>query len=67
MNDREYDIAFLEIKIHNDELMREWLLHKLGRRAEVLLNAERTQTVQATNAEDFQTATNAEVWPAAGR
>ena len=40
MRDREYDIAFLEIKIRNDELVREWLLHKLGRRAEVLLNAE---------------------------
>lgn len=36
MRDREYDIAFLEIKIRNDELVREWLLHKLGRRAEVL-------------------------------
>lgn len=36
MRDREYDIAFLEIKIRNDELMREWLLHKMGRRAEVL-------------------------------
>lgn len=36
MRDREYDIAFLEIKIRNDELEREWLLHKMGRRAEVL-------------------------------
>ena len=40
MRDREYDIAFLEVKIRNDELEREWLLHKLGRRAEVLLNAQ---------------------------
>jgi len=40
MRDREYDIAFLEIKIRNDELEREWRLHKLGRRAEVLFNAE---------------------------
>ena len=60
MNDREYDIAFLEIKIRNDELMREWLLHKLGRRAEVLLNAEENQeTIQAANAESFPTPTNA--------
>ena len=43
MNDREYDIAKLEIKIRNDELMREWLLHKLGRRAEGLLDAEENQ------------------------
>ena len=39
MNDREYDTAKLEIEMNNDELMREWLLHKLGRRAEVLSNA----------------------------
>lgn len=41
MRDREYDIAFLEIKMRNDILEREWLLHKMGRRAEVLLNASR--------------------------
>ena len=39
MRDREYDIAFLEVKLRNDELEREWLLHKMGRRAEVLFNA----------------------------
>ena len=51
MNDREYDIAFLEIKIRNDELEREWLLHKLGRRAEVLFNEEENQeAIQAPNA-----------------
>lgn len=43
MRDREYDIAFLEVKMRNDELEREWLLHKLGRRAEVLLNAQENQ------------------------
>lgn len=43
MRDREYDIAFLEVKIRNDELEREWLLWKLGRRAEVLLNAQENQ------------------------
>ena len=41
MRDREYDIAFLEIKMRNDELEREWLLHKMGRRAEVLFNGEK--------------------------
>ena len=44
MRDREYDIAFLEIKMRNDELEREWLLHKMGRRAEVLLNGQENQT-----------------------
>ena len=43
MRDREYDIAFLEIKMRNDELEREWLLHKMGRRAEVLLNGQENQ------------------------
>jgi len=43
MRDREYDIALLEIKIRNDELEREWLLHKMGRRAEVLFNGEENQ------------------------
>ena len=46
MRDREYDIAFLEIKMRNDELEREWLLHKMGRRAEVLLNGEENQQRQ---------------------
>ena len=43
MRDREYDIAFLEIKMRNDILEREWLLHKMGRRAEVLLNGQENQ------------------------
>jgi len=33
MDDREYDIALLEIKLQNDILEQEWRLHKLGIRA----------------------------------
>ena len=36
MKDREYDIAYLEIKLKNDELEREWYLWKLGRRGELV-------------------------------
>jgi len=46
MIDRDYDIAFLEIIIRNDELEREWRLHKLGRRAEVLLNANQSRIIE---------------------
>ena len=42
MDDREYDIALLEIKLKNDSLEQEWRLHKLGIRAR-LLDAETTQ------------------------
>ena len=56
MNDREYDEAKFEIEIRNDELVREWLLHKLGRRAEVLFNGEenrRGQRPQAPNTQSY--------------
>jgi len=55
MRDREYDIAFLEIKMRNDILEREWLLHKMGRRAEVLLNAseKRRGTEKAPNTQSY--------------
>ncbi len=46
MKDRDYDIAKFEIKLKNDELMREWLEWKLGRRGE-LLNGERQGTENA--------------------
>jgi hypothetical protein len=45
MKDRDFDIAMLEIKLKNDELVREWYLWKLGRRGE-LLNAATGQRAQ---------------------
>ena len=51
MKDRDYDIAYLEIALKNDELEREWLLWKLGRRGE-LLNAERQGAENANQAEN---------------
>jgi hypothetical protein len=57
MKDRDYDIAMLEIKLKNDELMREWLEWKLGRRGE-FLNAERNVERQRTENANQAEATN---------
>ena len=56
MKDREYDIAMLEIKLKNDELMREWLEWKLGRRGELLNGEKNVERQGAENANQAEAA-----------
>jgi hypothetical protein len=63
MKDRDYDIAMFEIKLKNDELMREWLEWKLGRRGE-LLNASENRRNERQGTENANQAENANIIPA---
>lgn len=57
MDDREHDIAVLEIMLKNDKLEQEWRLHKLGIRARYL-DAETESTMERN--EGFSTEDYAE-------
>ena len=52
--DRDYDVWMLEIQMANEKLEREWLMEKLGKRAQRMQNAGTAEEQVAGPAQEYE-------------